>query len=128
MKRSDLLAGVLVGAAVMAAPAVDGAEFSLKFQPSFSRPKGPAPISSRFSTKRFQRKQLSHKQFSGLRRRESRTTRFRNYIPTNQQIRSGRIRRYKRPERTPLSRNPSNRIAGRKRTRIRRRVRWSPNR
>ena len=123
MRRSVLLTCAALGIALAAAANVYAASYSLRFQRSF-RPRA----GSQFTVKKYQRPMIRHRRFTGLRRIESRTTRFRNYMPTNQQVRSGRNRHYSRPERTRQSRDPSQRYAGRKRTRIRRRVRWAANR
>jgi len=122
MKRLVSLTGLAAGVALLTAPTASGAaSYSLRFQRS-------NPHVSSFSVRRYQRPQLSHRTYTPLRSRESRTTSRKNYMPTNTQIRSGRTRHYRRPARTQLSRNPSNRIAGHKKYRVRRRVRWAANR
>jgi len=121
MKRFFSLVSMVLGAAILLAPTAYGASYSLR------RTKTWRPSSS-FRIRRYQRPQLRHRRYARFRSIESRTSRRKNYMPTNQQRRTGRNRHYKRPERTKGSRNPSMRSAGRKRRTIRRRVRWAPNR
>ncbi len=152
MKQSARLTCTVIGFTLMAAPNVFAASFSLRIQqPSqpapkftvkrFQRSSQPSPQftvnkferltqpASQFTVRRYQRPMRSQRRFVALQRRESRTTRFRNSVPSNQQIRTGRNRHYQRPQRTKLSRDPSLRIAGRQRTVIiRRHSRWASNR
>jgi len=123
MKKSVLVTCTALGVALAAAPSVYAASYSLRFQRSFRPGAG-----SQFNVKEYQRPMIRHRRFTPLLRRESRTSRFRNYWPVNQQIRKGRTRRYQRPQRSRSSRDPSQRYAGRKRTTIRRRIRWAANR
>lgn len=121
MKRLVTLAGLAAGVALLASSPADGAAYSLRIRRS-------VPPKSTFSVRRYQRRQLTYRTYSPLRSIESRTVARKNYMPNNSQTRSGRIRHYKRPQRTSLVRNPSTRIAGHKKYRVRRRVRWAPNR
>jgi len=123
MKRSVLVIAAAFGVALIAVPTVYGASYSLRFRRSFRPGAG-----SQFTVKKYQRPMVRHRQFTPLVRRHSRTTKFRNYMPNNQQIRTGRNRYYKRVERTRSSRDPSRRYAGRRQIEIRRHIRWAANR
>ena len=155
MKQAARLTWTVIGCALMAAPnAFAGAT---QPQPSLPQPSQPAPRFSvrrfrrssqsksapqfnvtkferltqpapQFVVRQYQRPMRSKRRFVSLQRRGSRTNRLKNNMPTNRQIRTGRNRNYKRPERTALSRDPSLRISGRQRMRIRRHSRWAANR
>ena len=151
MKQSVRLTCTVLGLALMAAPNVFAGANTLSFHPpsqpetkftvrsihrssqsgpqftvrKFEKLTQPTP---QFTVKEYQRPMRSQRRFVALQRRQSRTNRFKNNMPTNKQVRSGRNRHFKRPQRTKLARDPSLRSSGRQRAQVRRRSRWSANR